>query len=195
MQRLSSLLCYIRIYTCGSNVGFVGHVSCVFVFVVFFKFAVVSINVFHITIEQVQSLTSLFAKTRQGEFDKCLQNSFFQCLFFCLLLFYHSVSQSVTQLYFRHFSADELKQLQSVSFDQMFRKKTSRPSGTIVRTLGKILIASSSAEVFFLLLCYEYTRLFNIIHTHMKFVCQRIGLCILFVIIIIIIAAKITLTV
>lgn len=80
---------------------------------------------------------------------------------------------------------------QRKSFDQMFRKKTSRLPGTIMGTLGKILNASSSPEVFFLSLCYEYTRLLNIIRTHMTFACHHIGLCIQFVIIIIIIVAKI----
>lgn len=106
MQRLYSLLCYIRIYTCGSDVGFVGHVSRVFVFVVFFKFqiiAVVSIDVFNITNEQ--SLLSLFAKSSQGEFDECLQSLFFQCVFFFVLVVL-SFSQSVSQLYFRPFSPD-----------------------------------------------------------------------------------------
>lgn len=51
---------------------------------------------FNITNEQVQSLLSLFAKSSQGEFDECLQNLFFQCVFFfcsCCCFIIQSVSQ------------------------------------------------------------------------------------------------------
>lgn len=76
-------------------------VSCVFKFQVI---AVVSVDVFNVTNEQVQSLLSLFAKSSQGEFDECLQNLFFQCVFFVLVVL--SFGQSVSQLYFRPFSPD-----------------------------------------------------------------------------------------